>query len=460
MSIAKRICSYLPVIGAAFLSVMANAADLDASSQLTKRNAEFEKEIIRVSDSVYTAVGYAVSPVSMIVGTDGVIIVDTGVDAVSGKAIREDFRHIVDKPVKAIIFSHGHGDHIGGASAFLDTPDVQIWARENFGHEQRFLEDAGINIQRRRGAMQAGFLLSPEERINNGVAKAYWPNQGDAVFKAGHKVEPTHQFNNGRKKLTLAGIDIELVAVSGETHDHLYVWFPSERVAFSGDNFYKSWPNLYAIRGSAYRDVKEWANAIDRILKEKPDAVVGGHTRPIIGGQQVSETLTNFRDAIRFLFDKTVEGINLGMTPNQLVDYVVLPEKYQNLDYLQPYYGNPAWAVRSIFNGYLGWFDGNASNLFPLNDREEAKRIADIAGGVEALLVLVETALQEDDFQWVVQLSDYVLALEPNSEAALLGKAKALTHLAEGVLTTTARNYFLSSAIQLRKKADSQTSGD
>ena len=147
--------------------------------------------------------------------------------------------------------------------------------------------------------------------------------------------------------------------------------------------------------------------------------------------------------------------------PNPRSHPIILkPNQYQNLDYLQPYYGNPAWAVRSIFNGYLGWFDGNASNLFPLNDREEAKRIADIAGGVEALLVLVETALQEDDFQWAVQLSDYVLALEPNSEAALLGKAKALTHLAEGVLTTTARNYFLSSAIQLRKKADSQTSGD
>ena len=125
---------------------------------------------------------------------------------------------------------------------------------------------------------------------------------------------------------------------------------------FSGDNFYKSWPNLYAIRGTAYRDIRQWALTIDEILREQPDALVGGHTRPIIGTAEVRETLTNYRDAIQYLFDKTVEGINRGMTPDQVVEYVELPARFQELDYLRPYYGNPEWAIRSIFSGYLGWF--------------------------------------------------------------------------------------------------------
>ena len=127
--------------------------------------------------------------------------------------------------------------------------------------------------------------------------------------------------------------------------------------------------------------------------------------------------------------------------------------KYAELDYLRPYYGNPEWAVRSIFNGYLGWFDGNATNLFPLNDEDEAKKVAKLAGGVDGLLRKADEAINDKDFQWAAQLCDYVLSLEPLNKAAMIIKADALSALAENILTTTARNYYLSSAIQLRKRA-------
>ena len=438
----------------ALLSSTVNAVDSEATQLLKNRTAEFDKEIIKVSSSVYTAVGYAVSPVSMIVGDDGVVIVDTGLDIEQGKAIRIDFRRIVDKPVKAIIFTHGHPDHTHGASAFMDSPDVQVWAREGFGHEQNTLERAGILIQKRRGGAQAGFSLTPEQRINNGVAKAFWPNRKGGIWGADQNIAPTELVSSERKKVSVAGIDLELVAANGETQDGLYVWLPEERVVFAGDNFYKSWPNLYAIRGTPYRDIRAWANVIDDILNEGAVALVGGHTRPIIGENEVTETLGNYRDAIRFLFDKTVEGINKGLSPNQLVEYVVLPDKYRDLDYLKPYYGNPEWAVRAIFSGYLGWFDGNATNLFPLTDKQEAEGFAEVAGGVDGLLELATKATRDRDFQWSAQLSDYVLSLQPNNAKAMINKADALTGLADEIPTATARNYYLSSAIALRKRAE------
>ena len=453
-NIARYFSLLLPGLLFAFIAVgTAYAEDTQATRLLIKRNAEFDKEIIQVSESVYTAVGYAVSPVSMIVGSEGIVIVDAGLEVASSQQVRADFQAIVDKPVKAIIFTHGHPDHIHGASAFMDTPDVQIWAREGFGHEQNTLEQAGIKIQKIRGKNQAGFALSPKQRINNGVAKAFWPKRKSGVFGAEHKIAPTHLFDVDRFNLTIEGLDLELVAATGETEDALYISFPAERVVFAGDNFYKSWPNLYALRGTPYRDIRSWANVIDQILQENPLAVVGGHTRPVIGEAEVNETLSNYRDAIRFLFDKTVEGINRGMAPNQLVDYVVLPEKYQTLDYLRPYYGNPEWAVRAIFSGYLGWFDGNATNLFPLSDRDEAERVAKMAGGQDKLGDLIAVAIVQKDYQWAAQLSDYLITLDPKNKSALLHKAYALTALAKNNLTTTARNYYLSSAILLRKKA-------
>ena len=451
-------CTGLSILVSAMIAAVltvgtVSAMDTDPARLLVSRNAEFKKDIIKVSPSVYTAVGYAVSPVSMIVGDQGIVVVDAGLDVATSQEIRADFRRIVDKPVVAIIFTHGHPDHTHGASAFMDSADVQVWAREGFPHEQSALESAGIVIQKTRGKKQAGFILSPEQRINNGIAKAFWPQRKGGIFGAADIVAPTHIFSSERRQLTLAGINIELVSATGETADSLYIWLPDERVVFAGDNFYKSWPNLYALRGTPYRDIRAWANVVDQLVQERAVAVVAGHTRPIIGEQQVGEVLGNYRDAIRFLFDKTVEGINKGLTPNQLVDYVVLPEKYQTLDYLRPYYGNPEWAVRAIFSGYLGWFDGNATNLFPLSDMEEAQRVAKMAGGQDKLDDLIAEAITEKDYQWAAQLSDYLIALEPKNKSALLYKADALSALAKNNLTTTARNYYLSSAILLRKKA-------
>ena len=446
-------------IMAAFLAVgNVMAVDSDSTRLLISRNAEFNKEILRVSENVYTAVGYAVSPVSMIVGPQGIVIIDAGLDVASSREIRADFRRIVDKPVKAIIFTHGHPDHTHGASAFMDSSNVQVWAREGFPHEQHTLESAGILIQKKRGKKQAGFMLSPEQRINNGIAKAFWPDRKGGIWGADHKISPSHIFNSERQKINIAGIDLELVAATGETHDGLYLWYPAEHVVFAGDNFYKSWPNLYALRGTPYRDIRGWANVIDMIMQEGAVALVGGHTRPIIGKEDVNQTLANYRDAILFLFDKTVEGINKGLSPNQLVDYVVLPEKYKNLDYLRPYYGNPDWAVRAIFSGYLGWFDGNATNLFPLSDKQEAQRIVKMLDGQDALSDLIAGAINEQDYQWAAVLCDYLLAVDPKNKTAMLRKADALTALAQDKLTTTARNYYLSSAIELRKRASALAS--
>jgi uncharacterized sulfatase len=228
-------------------------------------------------------------------------------------------------------------------------------------------------------------------------------------------------------------------------------------VLFSGDNFYKSWPNAYAIRGTPYRDIRSWAEADNKMLNEGAEFLVPGHTRPIIGKATVAEALTDYRDAIRFVFDKTIEGMNKGLTPDELVDYVKLPARLAEKDYLREYYGNVEWAVRAIFGGYLGWFDGNPSNLFPLSPGEEAQHIVQLAGGVDALLAQARTALRNGDAQWAAQLCDYLLALQPDAVEPKLLKAEALENLAEALLTATGRNYYLSVAQQLRAEADSAT---
>lgn len=430
-----------------------SGADTPETALLKARTAEFRKDVVEVADNVYTFTGHSVQPVSMIIGKDGLIIVDTGLDTLSAQSVLAEMRKITSLPVKAIILTHGHGDHTGGLPVFAAEGSPDIWACDNLGDENDAFASAGLTINKKRGARQGGFLLPPEKRINNGVAKAYFPKRGGAVFSKDKSLKPTHHLTEKRQGIEYAGIQLDLVSINGETKDALYVWYADRGVLFAGDNFYKSWPNLYPIRGAAYRDIQAWADSVDQMLQENPDKLVPGHTRPITEKKLVMEMLMNYRDAIRFVFDKTIEGMNKGMTPNELVDYVKLPQKYADKDYLREYYGNVEWAVRSAFAGTLGWFDGNPTSLFSLPLKEEAERMAALAGGKNKLKDAASQALESNDYQWTAQLCDHLIALDPSATKPKLIKAKALEGLANNLLTATGRNYYLTCAQELRKEA-------
>ncbi len=436
---------------------LAQSGETQASVQLEALNDELRRDIVQVSDSVYTAVGYSPANISMIVGESGVVFVDSGMAPQHAAQALTEFRKITDLPVAAIIFTHGHGDHTGGGMVLAEGGDPQVWAREGFGSEGDAFASAGLTIQNQRGARQGGFRLPPEMRINNGIALTFYPPAASgpdgAVFAGNQSLAPTHFLQGERQSIALAGMTLELVAAPGETDDALYVWLPEERVLFSGDNFYASWPNAYAIRGTPYRDVRAWAEANDAMLQEGAVALVPGHTRPVLGAQQVSQALADYRDAINFVFDKTIEGMNRGLTPDELVDYVRLPDELAERPYLAEVYGNVEWAVRAIFSGYLGWFDGNPTTLFSMPRREEALRVAALAGGPDALMAHARHALHEGDAQWAAQLADHLIAIDPRAAEPRLLKADALTMLAEELLTATGRNYMLTVAQELRTSA-------
>lgn len=104
-----------------------------ALKMLNGQNKQFEQKVVKVTDNVYTAVGFHGANTSMIVGTDGVIIIDTLMSPTSAANAMKAFRAHSDKPVKAIIYIHSHGDHIGGASAFVGDAKPEIYATESFG---------------------------------------------------------------------------------------------------------------------------------------------------------------------------------------------------------------------------------------------------------------------------------------------------------------------------------------
>lgn len=446
---AKTILSLCLVLFGATAGLAQEATS--ASQRLRNQGAQFQEQVVKVADKVHVAVGFSPANVSMIDGDEGLVIIDTGMSVDDGTRIMEEFRKLSDKPVKAIVFTHAHGDHTGGAAAFFGDERPQIWAHQNFGSEASPWKAGGLTFQNVRGARQAGFKLPPDQRINNGVAPARYPKRGGAVFSSGRETMPTHFLDGERKRIYVGGVEIELVAAPGETNDELFVWYPAGKVLFAGDNFYRSFPNLYAIRGTPNRSTRLWADSLDKMADMNATCLVGGHTNPIIGADEVKQVLTDYRDAVKFIHDKTVEGINKGLTPDELVEYVQLPESLASKDYLQPFYGHPEWGVRTTFNFYLGWFDGNPSNLFPLPPKAEAERMVKLVGGKDKLLDTAREALAADDNQWATQLADHLLAIDANDKNAKQIKADALTKLASDMVNATARNYYLTVARELRE---------
>jgi alkyl sulfatase BDS1-like metallo-beta-lactamase superfamily hydrolase len=415
-----------------------------AEPDLAAHSAEFKRQVIKVTDGVHVAVGYGLANSILIEGDKGLIIVDTLECAESAQAVREEFRKISRKPIRAIIYTHHHADHVFGAGVFVARDHPEIIAHESLPREFERSIGGARPIIVTRGQRMFGMALEDRQRLNCGVGPALFLNERNTVAYR----PPTRTFRD-RLSLTIEGVRLELVHAPGETDDHLFVWLPQHRALLCGDNFYHSFPNLYTIRGTPYRKVRDWIASLDKMRDLRPEHLVPSHTRPLAGAKLV-EVLTSYRDAIQYVHDQTLRGLNPGRTPDELADSIKLPPHLAQSPYLQEYYGKVSWSVRSICNGHLGWFDGDSTNLLPLPPVERAKRMAELAGGEDALLKRAEEAFARKDHQWALELTSYLIALKPANKPAQSLRARVLTALGEAQGNSPARNYYLSQAWEIR----------
>ncbi len=420
---------------------------LPAEPDLVAHSKEFRREVGKVADGVHVAVGFGLANAALIEGTDGVLVVDTLESAEVAQEVRAEFRRITRKPVRAIVYTHHHADHVFGARVFAGDDRPEVYAHGSLPREfQRSLTGVRPAVATRSVRM-FGMSLDERQVPNVGVGPRLAIGERSTLAY----LPPTKTFAD-RLRVTVAGVEMELQHAPGETDDQLFVWLPQKKVLLCGDNFYRSFPNLYSIRGTPYRRVKSWVESIDRMRDLRPAFLVPGHSRPLSGADAIHKVLTDYRDAIQYVHDQTLRGLNRGRTADELAESVRLPPPLARSPYLQEFYGKVSWSVRAICNGHLGWFDGDATNLLPLPPRERARRMADLAGGEEALLRRAEEAVTRKDYQWALELTGCLLSLRPENRAARAARVRALRGLGEGQGNAPARLYYLTQARETEER--------
>ncbi len=79
---------------------------------------------------------------------------------------------------------------------------------------------------------------------------------------------------------------------------------------------------------------------------------------------------------------------------------------------MQEFYGTVRWSVKSIFNGYLGWFSGNISELDPTSTFKRAKFVSNMVGGPDALFAELEKAIANEENSVFNSLSPIFVSIE------------------------------------------------
>lgn len=296
---------------------------------------------------------------------DGLVMLDGGTRLDVDRTYEEVRRWRPEVPLVAAIFSHHHIDHIFATERFEAEAAARGWpAPVVYAHEllpqhfDRYLRTLGWNtaINRRQFAIDA-----PQFR---------WPDRyryPDVIYRE-------------RLTFTRGRLSFHLQHGRGETDDHTFTWIPERRILASGDLFIYAVPNAGNPQ-KVQRYVSDWADALERMAALGAEMLLPGHGLPILGAERIHEALTVTARLLRSIEEQTLALMNRGLSLDQVLHGVKLPEELLQRPYLRPVYDDPRFLIRMVWRRYGGWWDGEFDQLLPAPRAEQALEWIRLAGG-------------------------------------------------------------------------------
>ncbi len=388
-------------------------------------------EARRITDFLYMSEGLSTS--YLVVTDEGRVVVNTGM-GFEAPVHKRNYDAVDDGPIRDILLTQGHVDHVGGVDLFTEHGTAIIAQEGNRSYQE---EDA--LLRRARGSRSSFAFAKALAQANRHAA------ENDLAAAAQSMPTPTITFRD-RYDFELGGIRFELLSVpGGETTESMVVWLPQHRICLVGNLFsalFGHVPNLVTIRGDRYRDALLFIQSLERVLALEPELLLVGHGPPIEGAAVIRAELERLRDAVLYLHGETVRHMNSGTDIWTAMREIALPAELE----IGEGYGKLSWCVRAIWENYLGWFHHQSTTeLYPVPAKSVHADLVELAGGPEALAKRAREKLDAGTPVEAIHLAEISLDVAPEHRGSL-----EVSLAAHAVLESESENFWLLSWLRHR----------
>lgn len=430
------------------LALSSRYIDMGASGEMPAAFNRITGELSEVADGI--AMVEAFSHVVIFKSRDGLVLFDTSLEAFGGQVIRS-LRGWSDDPVRAIAYTHGHVDHVGGAAAIVHEamerkrPRPQVIGHENVAPRfARYHLTDGYNraINQRQFGGGGG-----RTRVQMGSPDHFGPAEW---------IEPDTAFSD-RMGFASGEVRFEMRHARGETDDHLWAWVPSRKAVVVGDFLTWVFPNAGNPQ-KVQRYPLDWAVALREMASLEPELLLPAHGLPIGGKARIARVLDEIAGALESLCQQTLSLMNDGARLDRIVHEVALPKELLEKPYLRPVYDEPEFVVRNIWRQFGGWYDGNPANLKPAADATIAAEVAALAGGAEKLAARAQEISATGDHRLACHLAEMAALAEPDSRRVHGLRAEVYEARMKHELSLMARGIYGDAARASREKAEKNES--
>lgn len=411
--------------------------------------------LFKVTDRVYQVRGLDLANLTIIEGDSGLILIDPLLSNETAKAALDLYlANRPARPVAAVIYSHSHIDHFGGAKGVMSAEDaasgkVKVIAPDGFMEHAVAENVIAGNAMSRRAQYMYGLPLPINERgqVDEGLGKAL--SKGTISL-----IAPNDLIRQAYETRVIDGVEIEFHLVPGsEAPAEMIMYFPQFKVLNMAEDATHNMHNLYTLRGAQIRDGRLWSRYLNEAIErygDRTDAVIAQHHWPMWGNARIVAFLKKQRDLYKFIHDQTVRLLNHGLTPTEIAEKLKLPASLAGEWSARGYYGTLSHNAKAVYQFYLGWYDANPADLNPLPRVETARKQVEYMGGAEAVLKRARADFAAGQYRWVAGVTSQLVFADPANKAARELGADALEQLGYQSEAATWRNAYLLGAAELR----------
>ena len=408
-----------------------------------------------VPGHVYQVRGFDLANISFIRSETGWIVFDAlTCKETAAAALALVNEHLGARPVVALVYSHSHGDHFGGAHGVVDAADVAS-GKVPVIAPVGFLEHAVAenvyagNAMNRRMFYQYGSLLdrSPFGHVDQAIGK------GVAAGTSG-LIAPTVDIVDDIQEVTVDGVRMVFQNTPGtEAPAEMNTWFPDLKAFWAAENIVATIHNIYTLRGALVRDALEWSRQINKALYlfgREAEVMFASHSWPRWGNDRIQEVMRVQRDTYAHLNNGVMHLANQGVTINEIHRVYTVPESLQGQWSARSYHGSVEHNARAVINRYLGYWDGNPATLIPLTPKESAPLFVEMMGGADVIVDRAQQLMDSGDYLLAVEILNKVLHGEPGHVTGRRLLADAFEQVGYQQESPSVRNSFLAGALELR----------